>query len=115
MVHPMSDPLGPLNQLGSQNLGRLQGIKGGQIGTPGQGSVSGAGEGDFKSTLMKQIEQVNQLQQDAEQAKIGAATGEASLEQVITATETADTAFRMLLAVRNKLVDAYDEVKNIRV
>jgi flagellar hook-basal body complex protein FliE len=34
---------------------------------------------------------------------------------VITATETADTAFRMLLAVRNKLVDAYDEVKNIRV
>ena len=45
---------------------------------------------------MKQIEQVNQLQQDAEQAKIEAATGDASLEQVITATETADTAFRML-------------------
>ncbi len=110
----MSDPLGPLNQLGSQGLGRLQGVKGGQLGVP-PGKAAESGEGDFKSTLMKQIEQVNQLQQDAEQAKIGAATGDASLEQVITATETADTAFRMLLAVRNKLVDAYDEVKNIRV
>ena len=110
----MSDPLGPLNQLGSQGLGRLQGVKGGQLGLP-SGKAAESGEGDFKSALMKTIEQVNQLQQDAEQAKIGAATGDASLEQVITATETADTAFRMLLAVRNKLVDAYDEVKNIRV
>ena len=58
---------------------------------------------------------MNKLQQDAEGAKVGITTGEASLEEVITATETADTAFRMLLAVRNKLVDAYDEVKNIRV
>ncbi|MEC8321587.1 MAG: flagellar hook-basal body complex protein FliE [Planctomycetota bacterium] len=107
----MSDPLGPLSQLGSQGLGRVQGPK---IMPPASDAAQGAG-GDFKSALLQQIEQVNQLQQDAEQAKIGAATGEASLEEVITATETADTAFRMLLAVRNKLVDAYDEVKNIRV
>ena len=31
------------------------------------------------------------------------------------ATEKADTAFRMLLAVRNKMLDAYDEIKNLRV
>ena len=107
----MSDPLGPLSQLGTQGLNKVQGPKVvAPIGELGKGS-----EGDFKSALLEQIEQVNRLQQDAEQTKIGAATGEASLEEVITATETADTAFRMLLAVRNKLVDAYDEVKNIRV
>lgn len=107
----MSDPLGPLSQLWSQGLGRVQGPKAiAPVLEPGEGS-----KGDFKSALLEQIEQVNRLQQDAEQTKIGVATGEASLEEVITATETADTAFRMLLAVRNKLVDAYDEVKNIRV
>jgi flagellar hook-basal body complex protein FliE len=107
----MSDPLGPLSQLGSQGLSRVQGPKViAPVLEPEKGS-----KGDFKSALLEQIEQVNRLQQDAEQTKIGVATGEASLEEVITATETADTAFRMLLAVRNKLVDAYDEVKNIRV
>lgn len=105
----MTDPLGFINQ---PNTSAPRGIPG-----LGQGlSQSGAGQGkDFKSELLEQIAEVNRLQQDAESAKIGVATGEASLEQVITATETADTAFRMLLAVRNKLVDAYDEVKNIRV
>ena len=107
----MSDPLGPLSQLGTQGLHKVQGPKiAAPLGQPEPGA-----KGDFKSALLEQIEQVNRLQQDAEQTKIGAATGEASLEEVITATETADTAFRMLLAVRNKLVDAYDEVKNIRV
>ena len=106
----MTDPLGFINQ---PNTSAPRGIPGlGQGMTP----PAGAGQGkDFKSELLEQIAEVNRLQQDAESAKIGVATGEASLEQVITATETADTAFRMLLAVRNKLVDAYDEVKNIRV
>ncbi|MHC4218869.1 MAG: flagellar hook-basal body complex protein FliE, partial [Planctomycetota bacterium] len=31
------------------------------------------------------------------------------------ATEKADTAFRLLLQVRNKVLDAYDEVKQMRV
>jgi flagellar hook-basal body complex protein FliE len=31
------------------------------------------------------------------------------------AAQKADSAFRMLLALRNKAVDAYDEVRNIRV
>ena len=108
----MSDPLGFINQPGpgARSLQGLQGLQ----GLPGRRPEGGDGA-DFKKSLLEQIEQVNRLQQDAEQAKIGVATGEASLEQVITATETADTAFRMLLAVRNKLVDAYDEVKNIRV
>lgn len=110
----MSDPLGFINQPGpgARSLQGLQGLQG--LGKGGATSPT-EGDADFKQSLLEQIEQVNRLQQDAAGAKIGVATGEASLEQVITATETADTAFRMLLAVRNKLVDAYDEVKNIRV
>ena len=39
----------------------------------------------------------------------------ARAQGVMIATEKADTAFKMVLAVRNKLVDAYEEVKNLRV
>ena len=37
------------------------------------------------------------------------------VEGVILATQKADNAFRMLQAVRNKVVAAYEEVKQLRV
>ena len=56
------------------------------------------------------------MQQDATQATNDLLTGQRDdLEGVMIATQKADSAFRMLLALRNKVVDAYDEVKNIRV
>jgi flagellar hook-basal body complex protein FliE len=105
----MSDPLGLIsnNPANGASAPGLNGISG--LGSPANGK-SGTEGLDFKNDLMS-----HKLQQNAEQVKIDAVAGEASLDQVIVATETADTAFRMLLAVRNKLVDAYDEVKNVRV
>ncbi|MAD19153.1 MAG: flagellar hook-basal body complex protein FliE [Planctomycetaceae bacterium] len=107
----MSDPLGLVSNNSAQGIPST-GVKGPGSPANGRSTVGGA---DFKTDLMNQIAEVDRLQQNAEQVKIDAVTGEASLDQVIVATETADTAFRMLLAVRNKLVDAYDEVKNVRV
>ena len=37
------------------------------------------------------------------------------VEGVLLATQKADTAFRMLVSVRNKLSQAYEEIKQIRV
>ena len=37
------------------------------------------------------------------------------LESVMIATQKADTAFRMLLQIRNKVMDAYEEVKQMRI
>jgi flagellar hook-basal body complex protein FliE len=37
------------------------------------------------------------------------------LEGVIMATEKADTAFKMLQAMRNQVMQAYDEIKQMRV
>ena len=37
------------------------------------------------------------------------------IEQVMIATQKADTAFKMLLQVRNKVLEAYDEIKQMRV
>jgi flagellar hook-basal body complex protein FliE len=70
----------------------------------------------FKNLLQEQIDKVNQLQRDATEAMEDLATGRRDdIESVLIATQKADTAFRLLLQVRNKVLDAYEEVKQIRV
>ena len=70
----------------------------------------------FKNLLEEQIDKVNQLQRDATEAIEGLATGQRDdVESVLIATQKADTAFRLLLQVRNKVLDAYEEVKQIRI
>jgi flagellar hook-basal body complex protein FliE len=70
----------------------------------------------FLQELQKGLAEVNRLQGEADVAAEDLVAGRRDdLEGVMIATEKADTAFRMLLAVRNKMLDAYDEVKNLRV
>lgn len=72
--------------------------------------------GVFADLLMKNLEQVNELQQDATQAIEDLSTGRRNdVESVLAATAKADAAFRMLLGVRNKMMDAYNELQSIRV
>ncbi len=65
---------------------------------------------------MENLEEVNRLQQDAEKAIEDLSTGRRDdVANVMTAKAKADLAFKMLLQVRNKLMDAYNEVKEMRV
>ena len=78
--------------------------------------VTRADARDFKDLLMKNIEQVNQLQQDAEMAIEDLAAGRRDdLVNVLNAKRKADEAFKLLLSVRNKMVDAFEEIKQMRV
>ena len=70
----------------------------------------------FRAMLEEQIAKVNELESDAKQALEDLATGRrVDIEGVILATQKADIAFKMLLQVRNKMMDAYEEVKQVRV
>jgi flagellar hook-basal body complex protein FliE len=70
----------------------------------------------FKDFLLDSIREVNSMQQDADQAVEKLVTGgEANPAEVLTAVQKADIAFRMMLQIRNKMVQAYQEVQNIRV
>ena len=70
----------------------------------------------FKDMLLDSIQEVNGMQQEADQAVEGLMTGEdVNPAEVLTAVQKADMAFRMMMQIRNKLVAAYDEVKSIRV
>jgi hypothetical protein len=54
--------------------------------------------------------------EDADQAVEQIMTGgDATPAEVLTAVQKADIAFRLMIQVRNKMVQFYDEVKNIRV
>ncbi len=70
----------------------------------------------FRDVLLENLREVNRLQQDATEAVEDLATGRRTdLEGVILATQKADTAFRALQAVRNRVMEAYEEIKQMRV
>jgi flagellar hook-basal body complex protein FliE len=111
----MSDPLGLIGSSGGVGgAGRAQPLA-------GQGTRAGSAQGDpqgpsFKDVLLQNIKQVNDLQQDATRAMEDYTAGRRpNIESVMLATQKADTAFRALQAVRNKVVAAYEEIKQMRV
>jgi flagellar hook-basal body complex protein FliE len=70
----------------------------------------------FKNFLLDSIREVNGMQQDADQAVEKLVTGgDVTPAEVLTAVQKADIAFRLMVQVRNKIVQAYQEVQNIRV
>jgi flagellar hook-basal body complex protein FliE len=80
----------------------------------GGGDVDQAGT--FKQFLMDSIQEVNSMQTDANRAVENLMTGgDANPAEVLTAVQKADLAFRMMMQVRNKLLQAFQEVRDIRV
>lgn len=65
----------------------------------------------FSDLLTDAVGQVNQLEQQAQSAVTGLITGHGvDVHQAMIATEKADMAFELALAVRNKAVQAYQTV-----
>jgi flagellar hook-basal body complex protein FliE len=87
--------------------------------TPGSalGAPDAAGASpSFKDFLLSSIQEVNSMQQAADQAVETLITGEdINPAEVLTAVQKADIAFRMMMQIRNKIVQAYQEVQSIRV
>jgi len=82
----------------------------------GSAASSGTPTTSFADTLKKHMDEVNQLQQDADQAVQNLTTGKTDdMTGVFVAVEKSDAAFKTLLAIRSKLLDAYDEIKNMPV
>ena len=80
------------------------------------GEIGGQSTGSFKDFLLDSIQQVNSMQQDANQAVESFATGgDVNPAEVLTAVQKADLAFQMMVQVRNKLVDAFTEIKNLQI
>jgi len=70
----------------------------------------------FKDMLVDSVKQVNSMQLDADHAVEQMFTGgDVNPAEVLTAVQKADLAFRLTMQMRNKLMDVYQEVQNIRI
>jgi flagellar hook-basal body complex protein FliE len=80
------------------------------------GATDTANGADFKKFLLDNLNKVNEMQQDADRAVEGLMTGsETDITKVMGAVEKADVAFQTLMAVRNKLVDSYQEILRMKI
>ena len=83
--------------------------------TPAAGTQEVNGR-SFESHLLDSLDQVNRLQQEATQGVEKVVTGETdNMAEVFSAVRKADVAFSMLMEMRNKLVDAYRDVQQMRI
>ena len=70
----------------------------------------------FRDLLLGSVQEVNQMQQNADVAVETLMTGgDIGTAEVLTAVQKADIAFKLMMQIRNKLVSAFQEIQNIRV
>lgn len=93
-------PLGPIGPLGPLKTGKTEGVEGGPA---------------FSDILKDSIENVNRLQKEADVMLEKYTKGEASQDQVMVAFKKSQIAFEALLQIRNKLVEAFEEVQRMRI
>ena len=72
--------------------------------------------GGFGDTIKKSIAHVNDLQTQADQAAIKVATGDPiEIHQAMIAMSKASTALQFTVQVRNKVIEAYQEISRMQV
>jgi flagellar hook-basal body complex protein FliE len=73
-------------------------------------------QGDFSTHLKNALGDVNDLQQKADQAiQQLAGEGKGDLQETMIALEKADVSFRLMMQIRNKVLEAYQEIMRMQV
>ena len=94
--------------VGPQSLGQAPGPQ-----VQGQGHKGDPGE--FGRLLADYLRQVSELQAQADKAFADIVTGRsADLHGLVLALSEADLSFRLLVQIRNKLLDAYKEIMRMQ-
>jgi len=78
--------------------------------------IQPTGGKSFMDVLLESLEDVNRLQQEADASVQALYSGETdNVAEVFTAVNKADVAFDLLMEIRNKLLDAYREIQQMRL
>jgi flagellar hook-basal body complex protein FliE len=86
------------------------------IKSNGPEDVGKAGGPSFADTLKESIAEVNDLKLQADAAIEKLATGESTdIQETIMAVEKADVSFKLMMEVRSKILNAYQEVMRTQV
>lgn len=99
--------LSGLQQAGG--LGALPGGKAEAAVTPAEGK-------SFSDFIIESLDEVNRLQREADAGVQRLLTGETdNVAEVFAASNKAGIAFDLLMEVRNKLIEAYREIQQMRL
>ena len=86
------------------------------LSVPREGHTKTGSAGGFPDALFKAVSEVNNLHQNADKAIANVQAGHTdSLHETIIALEKADVSFRTMMTVRNKLIEAYQEIMRMQV
>lgn len=91
---------------------------GGELKAPEVGGPSSTGGADksFSATLSDAINKVNDLQKASDVKMQELATGKTKdISEVMITAERADIALKLMVQVRNKIIDAYQEIMKMQV
>lgn len=80
-------------------------------------SMKPGGDGDFAQQLMDVLKEVNETQGKAAQLQNDFMTGRRTVDyhDLMIALDRASTTLNLTVAVRNKLLDAYQEIEKMQV
>ena len=97
----------------SSGLSSIQSL-GDRLASP---ASEAGGKGGFGDVLKGAIDQVDQLHLSADQ-KVGTmlqgGSGAGDVSGVMVAVEKADVAFQLMMQVRNKIVNAYQDIEKMQ-
>ena len=112
---PLKIPMDELKNLGSVGPAQLP-----NLGPDGSRSLSGAfdssGGRSFSDFLGDMVHDVNAKQATANQAVEGVLNGDnVPLHQAMLSVEEASVSFQLMVEVRNKLLDSYQELMRMQI
>ena len=70
---------------------------------------------DFKKILSQSVEEVNGLLTKADQSAQEMVAGKMDIHQAMVAIEQAQISFSLLLQVRNKMIEAYQQIMQMQI
>lgn len=75
-----------------------------------------AGQPDFKDLLSQSVDKLNSIVQDSNAAGEALATGSIDdIHNAMIAAEKADLAVQFTIQIRNKIIDAYNEIIHMQI
>lgn len=98
----MADPIANAAAAAYANAGKIAGA--------GLGARDGAQDGGFGDLLRKAAESAVDTLKQGEQASLQGVTGKADIAQVAAAVANADATLQTIVAVRDRVIAAYQDV-----
>jgi flagellar hook-basal body complex protein FliE len=79
------------------------------------GAQGAAGTGGFGDLLTSALDGVSASGQKSEAQAVAAASGKANVVDVVTAVAESETALQTLVAVRDRVISAYEEIMRMQI